>query len=114
MKKLRNIKGKKLSKREAYYVISRFYHVLKNQEITLSFHKHKGLCGTYDASQELITLDHRRDFIPTIIHEMLHFLHPEWCESKVLSHERKIATTLTPRQAINMMKAICIYFSKKH
>lgn len=64
-------------------------------------HLYQGECDWVD---DVITVDYRREFISTLIHEVLHYFHPTWSETKVLREEKKIINALSVRQVRNVLK----------
>jgi len=62
--------------------------------------------GKYNYETTDITIDHRRDFLSTLIHEYLHHIHPDMCETKVLYEESRIINALSIRQIKNILKAL--------
>jgi hypothetical protein len=108
-RKLKNLK-KKISKqrqKETYVFTRKFYKFLKSHSSQIFFRKLYGnQSGNYDYETEDIIVDHRRDFLSTLIHEFLHHIHPDWSETKVLSTERRLINSLTPRQVRNILKKL--------
>ena len=50
-----------------------------------------------------IIIDYRRDFIPTIIHECIHFLEPEWTEKQVMYAESRVINNITDTEVIMLL-----------
>lgn len=94
------------SKQDTYKVTRRLYYLIRNHYKWISFKKLRGASGLYDVEGEniSISIDHRREIIPSLIHEALHHWHPDWSETKVLRHESQIMNALTPRQVKNILK----------
>ena len=70
---------------------------------TFILKKHlKGVTGYYDYST--ITLAIFNEPIQTIIHEILHHLHPKWTETKVLQAERSIKHYITINEVVKILK----------
>jgi len=64
--------------------------------------------GLYDYCAQEIKIDFRSALVPTLIHECIHHWHPEWSETEVLQEEKRIVNSITPKQALNLMK---LFFS---
>ena len=60
-----------------------------------------GLC--YD---DMLEFDYRKDIIPTMFHECIHFLYPDWSETKVLTAEKRLINHITPLQTAFFLKEI--------
>jgi hypothetical protein len=56
-----------------------------------------------------IELDPRKEFLPTSIHECLHYLYPDWSESMILYAESRIMNQV---EFIKLMEFISILSSK--
>jgi len=72
------------------------------------FKRMRGICGEY-CWDESIKIDHRKQLIPTIIHEVLHDLYPKNWEGWVARIELKIVNILTP---YDIWKLLSIFFTK--
>lgn len=53
-----------------------------------------------------IILDPRKAVFSTVIHEVIHYIYPEWCETDVLRYEAEIVNNLTERQVKNIIKRL--------
>lgn len=82
--------------------------IKKQKKGFFSLEKLKGVHG-YCEWEEGIRLDYRKDLIPTIIHECLHFLYPDWTESQVSYSEKRIINTIDPDEVIKLL----MFFVKK-
>lgn len=71
--------------------------------------KLKGVMG-YCEWEEGISLDYRKEFIATLIHECIHYLKPSWSETQVLYAEKRVINCITIKQLIKLIKnfANCI------
>jgi len=67
---------------------------------------YNNVVGNYDPDTSIIKIDYRRDMLSTLIHEVLHHWHPDWCETKVLQHESLIINALSQRQIKNIIRII--------
>jgi hypothetical protein len=69
-----------------------------------SIRKMKGVMGLcYD---DLLEFDYRKDIIPTMFHECIHFIYPKWSETKVLIAEKRLINHISPLQAALFLKEI--------
>lgn len=108
---MKTVSPLKLKKRktETNIFIRQFYAFLKEQGDCVHLKKLRGREGYYDPSTEEIAVDYRKEFISTMVHEVIHHLHPYWSESKVVSKEKEIMNTITVRQCKNMIVMIAKY-----
>lgn len=107
MKKKFNNKSYKTVKLEINNFIKKLHHFIIHRPDNISFERLKsGTCGYYDHETEEITIDYRKDIIPTLIHEFTHHLNPKWRERQVESYERKVMRLLTPVQSKNLIRLL--------
>lgn len=101
-------KRKKLlsDKQKAYRMVSRIYKEIRNNQ-HIAFKKLRGCQGEYDFCGDEITIDYRREVLPTLIHEFIHKWHPEKSESWVLKMERFVIQHLSPSQAKHLLRFLC-------
>lgn len=93
-----------MTKQTVNAYVSRIYKACRDENLVVIVKKMYGLTGL--AENKRVTLDHRKDLLPTFIHEMLHVIYPTWSESKVLKHEYKIVNKLSPIQVRRMLGLI--------
>ena len=55
-----------------------------------------------------IVIDPRYDVVPTIVHEILHGLHPDWDEKTVLREEKRVFRGLSPEQVVRLFKEFAL------
>jgi len=96
----------KYDKKRLYKITSRLYKELKNKENIIILKKMGARRqGLYDYETGEISLDYRKELVPTLIHEYLHKWNPEECETSILNMERKIVNSLSLKQVKNIIKA---------
>lgn len=94
-------------RKEALVEIRKIIKLLQKPPEDLEFHlqkRLKGCTGFYDYNQ--IVLGAYVDIIPTLIHEILHVIHDEWSESKVVKYERLIKRYITIKEMIVLVKLL--------
>lgn len=100
----------KYRKQKLYSITKRLHASIRASKGFLFLRKISGCHGFYDEAAEVIFIDYRKEFIPTIIHEFLHKWHYEKSESWVLREEKRIMNSLTPRQVKNLLKVLVEIF----
>lgn len=86
----------KLDKPKLRYLFRRVLKRIKEKpKGYFMFKKMRGTWGLYEFDDG-ITLDPRRDIVPTLIHEVLHDLYPHNWEGWTVRVESKIMNVLTP------------------
>lgn len=95
----------RLSKVDIKSLYRRVYSLIKRKSGPFfKLCKLRGVMGWCEW-EDGIKIDYRKEFIPTLIHECVHYLKPDWSESAVLYAEKRIINTLTPKQVISILKA---------
>jgi len=95
------------SKKEIYQFTNKLYKQIREHSKDIRFEKlYSNTVGSYDSKTKQIIVDYRRDILSTLIHEVLHHWHPDWCETKVLQHESLIINSLSQRQIKNIIRVI--------
>ena len=87
-------KIQKLSKDESVELFGRIVNCIKLQKKGFFvLKKLKGVHGWCEW-EDGVSLDYRKDLIPTIIHECIHLLEPTWSESQVSYSEKRVINTI--------------------
>ena len=100
---------KSLSDRnEVYKIIARIHKELKNNQ-HVALKKLRGYQGEYDFCGDEITIDYRKELLPTLVHEFIHKFYPEKSESWVLKKESLVMRHLSSSQAKHLLTLLtCI------
>jgi hypothetical protein len=94
----------KLSKKDSLKLYNKIIHLIKKSNLDFfKLKKLKGVMG-YCEWDDGIIIDYRKEFIPTLIHECIHFLEPTWSETQVLYAEKRVVNSITPNQVIKLLK----------
>jgi len=51
-----------------------------------------------------IAVHYKHDIVSTLIHEVIHYLHPDWSEKAVLGAEKYLINNISPKRATNILK----------
>ena len=97
-----------LTRKEVSRFTSKLYRFLEDDH-KIEFKKMRKFDGSitfYDNTPAHVLLDPRKELIPTLIHESLHYFYPEASEAWVLTMESKIVSKLSPRQVRNIIKCL--------
>lgn len=84
--------------------VRKLYRLFKEKPKIFYIKKLKSARGYCHQDIEKIELDYRDEIISTLLHEALHFIHPEMSEDQVLWHETYLINKLSPRQVKNIIK----------
>ena len=96
----------KYTKRQLYEETGKLYAFLRSHPKKIILKKLNRMHGTYDYGTDEVELDYRRELIPTIIHESLHYYHPELSETDILKKEKNIINQLSIQQIRNIIKKL--------
>lgn len=96
-------KIQKLSKEQILELFYRIINCIRFQKKGyFVLKKLKGVHGWCEWEDGII-LDYRKDLIPTIIHECIHLLEPDWSESQVAYSEKRVINTITEDDVIMLL-----------
>lgn len=98
-----------MMKKEICQYVRKIHRFLNNStKNTVIFKKHRGYRGMihFEESERLITLDPRDKVISTLVHEILHDMHPNWSETDILEMERKLINSMSNTQIKNILKKL--------
>lgn len=68
--------------------------------------KLKTVHGWCHEEDDYVEIDYRKEFILTVIHEVIHYIQPDWSESMVMYAEKRIINTITIDDVVYLLKAI--------
>lgn len=84
-----------LTKKEAVDIFNKVLICIKKQKKGyFILKKLRGVHG-YCEWEDGILLDYRKELVPTIIHECLHLMEPDWPEVQVMYTEKRIINAIT-------------------
>jgi hypothetical protein len=94
------------NKREVNRIISRVYKELNSKETIIIFKNLRGCHGEYNYLEDEISIDLRKEILPTIVHELLHKWHPDKTEKWVMNQEKYIMKYITIKQSIQIISLL--------
>ena len=97
-------KFKAYKKTNVYPFLTRMYKILKTKPDIFVLQKLRNCQGECDWTEDTIKVDYRQEMLSTIVHEMLHYFHPNWSETHVLREEIKIMNALSLCQVKNILR----------
>lgn len=99
-----------MNQRRARYYLYRIYQLLKSDQVPILIKRFKRKRGETDS--EIIWLNPNCDILPTFIHECLHVMYWNWCETKVERQATAIFTQLTNKQISNLLLRMSLAINK--
>ena len=97
MKMVKNIDPKNLTNVKLRSIFEKIIIRIKEKPVGFfKFKKMRAIRGLWCAGDEIL-IDHRREIVPTIIHEMLHDLYEDNDENWVMRVESKISQIISTK-----------------
>lgn len=81
--------------RKTYWLLNKKPEIFRVEKI-------RGTAGICDGGT--ISINYKHDILSTLFHEVLHYYHPNWSETKVLCNESYIINNIGKRRAVNVLK----------
>ena len=97
-----------LTRSQVHTYTRKLYRFLRDGHL-IEFRKlrvYRGFIHFSASKSTRVELDPRDRVLSTLIHEFLHYQHPDWSESKVLNMERKLINNLSSVQVRNIIKRL--------
>jgi len=105
MRMVKNTEAKDLDRKQLRYIFRRILQRIKQKPHGFfQFRKMRGVRGLWVCG-DMIEIDHRKEIVPTIIHEVLHDLYEYNPEKWVYQVESKISQIIKPKDVFNLMSA---------
>ena len=101
--KRRPINRKKFRTTNVYPFLTRMYRLFRTAPEIFILKKLR-YEGDYNPDTDVIRIDYRKEFVSTLVHEVLHYLYPKWTEWEVIHEERRIMNSLTLIQVKHILK----------
>jgi hypothetical protein len=103
----------KFSKKDLLLIYKKCLNLVKRKppEFFL-FKKMRCYQGSCDYTSETLEFDHRKEFIRTAYHECVHYLYPDWSETKVLYVESRLINSISILDTANFLKYISLKLYK--
>lgn len=82
----------------------KMYGLMRSRPEIFKIKRLRGMRGYCNDDGTEIVVDHRDEILSTLIHEVIHYLHPDWSEKTVQAAERYIINKTSARRATNILK----------
>ena len=107
---MKKISKKELKELNLFHI--RCLNLVRRKPPEFFVFKKLGCFGWCDYELDMVALDHRKSPIRTAYHECLHYLYPEWSETKVLRVESRMINNLSMLEITNFLKYLAIKLYK--
>ena len=98
-----------MNKQDITNFLRKYRNFFLSRNVHIIFKKIRKYTGTYDLDKDgeiTIVLDPRWDIIATLIHEVLHYIYPDLCETEILKMESKLVRNLSDRQLKSILETM--------
>ena len=102
----------RLTKKQLSLYHTRCVNLIRRKPPEFMVFKKLGIYGWCRYEDDVLLVDHRKSPIRTAYHECLHYLYPEWSETKVLRIESRMINKLTMLEIAQFMKYVSIKLYK--
>jgi hypothetical protein len=102
----------RLTKKQLSLYHTRCVNLIRRKPPEFMVFKKLGIYGWCRYEDDVLLVDHRKSPIRTAYHECLHYLYPEWSETRVLRVESRMINKLTMLEIAQFMKYVSIKLYK--
>lgn len=102
----------RLTKKQLSLYHNRCVNLIRRKPPEFLVFKKLGIYGWCVYEDDVLLVDHRKSPIRTAYHECLHYLYPEWSETKVLRVESRMINKLSMLEIAQFMKYVSIKLYK--
>jgi hypothetical protein len=102
----------RLTKKQLSLYHTRCVNLIRRKPPEFMVFKKLGIYGWCRYDDDVLLVDHRKSPIRTAYHECLHYLYPDWSETKVLRIESRMINKLTMLEIAQFMKYVSIKLYK--
>ena len=102
----------RLTKRKLSLYHTRCVNLIRRKPPEFLVFKKLGIFGWCLYDEDILLVDPRKSPIRTAYHECLHYLYPDWSETKVLRVESKMINKLSMLEIAQFMKYVSIKLYK--
>jgi len=85
----------KLTKKDIGVIYRRCLWLIRQKPPEFVVFKKLGICGWCRYDEDILEIDHRKDLLRTAYHECIHYLYPDWSETKVLYAESRVINNVS-------------------
>jgi len=102
----------RLTKKQLSLYHTRCVNLIRRKPPEFMVFKKLGIYGWCRYEDDVLLVDHRKSPIRTAYHECLHYLYPDWSETRVLRIESRMINKLTMLEIAQFMKYVSIKLYK--
>jgi hypothetical protein len=102
----------RLTKKEMSLIHKRCVNLIRRKPPEFLVFKKLGIYGWCLYDEDVLLVDHRKSPIRTAYHECIHYLYPDWSETRVLRAESQMINKLSMLEIAQFMKYVSIKLYK--
>lgn len=102
----------RITKKQLSFLHSKCLNLIKRKPPEFMVFKKLGIYGWCLYDEDTLLVDHRKSPIRTAYHECLHYLYPEWSETKVMRIESRMINKLSMLEIAQFLKYVSLKLYK--
>jgi hypothetical protein len=99
---------KRLTKKDVKSVYNRCLSLVRRKPAEFFIFKKLKICGWCLYDEDAVVIDHRKDMLRTAYHELIHYLYPDWSESRVIYAESRVVNSVSILDNARFLKMLSI------
>lgn len=103
---------KKLSQEDIASVYNRCLSLVRRKPCEFLIFKKLRCCGYCDYDKDVLEIDYRKDMLSTAYHECIHYIFPEWSETRVRYAESRVVNQVSLLDNARFLKHISMKMYK--
>ena len=99
---------KRLTKKDVKSVYNRCLSLVRRKPAEFFIFKKLKICGWCLYDEDVVIIDHRKDMLRTAYHELIHYLYPDWSESRVIYAESRVVNGVSILDNARFLKMLSV------
>ena len=99
---------KRLTKKDVQNVYNRCLSLVRRKPAEFFIFKKLKICGWCLYEEDAVIIDHRKDMLRTAYHELIHYLYPDWSETRVIYAESRIVNGVSILDNARFLKMLSL------
>jgi hypothetical protein len=99
---------KRLTKKDVKNVYNRCLSLVRRKPAEFFIFKKLKICGWCLYDEDAVVIDHRKDMLRTAYHELIHYLYPDWSESRVIYAESRVVNGVSILDNARFLKMLSV------
>ena len=96
----------KLNKKDIMEVYEKCLNLIKRKPAGFIVFKKLRYCGWCKPDEDVLEIDPRKDMLRTAYHECIHYIYPDWSETKVIYAESRLINNCSTLDNAKFLKCL--------